>query len=123
MTETDLILLSLLVFLPSAFGLVTLFFPKGRDEWVRWLALFGSAATLVVSLFLFIDYYSLLDSQPDASGRPMYGPSLTLEARADAAQRVANQSVPGPRSSFDCLARLPWVERFRIDYFLGTDGI
>src|SRR5689334_18390953 len=123
MTESDLILLSLVVFLPAAFGLAVLFFPKGRDEWVRWWALFGSAVTLVLSLCLFIDYYALLDSQPDASGRPLHSPNLTLEARADRAQAAAYAAVPGPRDSGDCLTRLPWVEQFRIDYFLGTDGI
>ena len=32
MIESDLILLSLVVFLPTVFGLVALFFPRGRDE-------------------------------------------------------------------------------------------
>src|SRR5262245_49141125 len=114
MIESDLILLSLVVFLPSLFGLAVLFFPRGRDEWVRWWALLGSAATLVLSLCLLIDYFALLDSQPDASGRPLHSPSLTLEARADRAQATAggamHDGVPGPRDSGDCLTRLPWVE-------------
>ena len=48
--------MSLVVFLPSAFALVLLFFPKGQDEAMRWWALLGTAATLGVSFGLFFQF-------------------------------------------------------------------
>ena len=56
MSEPDLILMSVLIFLPLAFAAGLLFFPKGSEEYMRWWSLFGTAATLVVSIWIFIDY-------------------------------------------------------------------
>jgi NADH-quinone oxidoreductase subunit M len=123
MLEADLILLSLVIFLPTVFGIALLAFPSKRPEWMRWWALFGAALTLVLSLCLLIDYYALLDSRADASGRLQHSPGTLLEGRVDEAARRAAEDVPRPRDSGDEVARLPWIERFHIDYFLGLDGI
>src|SRR5437773_11284540 len=55
--EHDLVWMSLVIFAPSLFALILLFIPRGRDEWMRWCTLFGTALTLVLSLIMFIDYY------------------------------------------------------------------
>jgi len=47
-------MMSLVIFLPSVFALVLLFFPRGKEEYMRWFALLGTAATLVLSIFMFI---------------------------------------------------------------------
>src|SRR4051794_2113068 len=116
MPETDLLWMSAVIFLPSVFALVLLFFPRGSDEYMRWWSLFGTAATLVVSLFLTIDFqYGVLESHrgnPDAS-------SLARRAEKDAALHA--ESKPG--DSQDLVGRYPWISRFNIDYFLGIDGI
>src|ERR1700730_15912068 len=54
MPETDVILMSLVIFVPRIFALGLLFFPKGTEEWMRWWALFGTALTLGLSLCMFV---------------------------------------------------------------------
>src|SRR5438128_390559 len=115
MVEFDLILMSLCIFLPSVFALVLLFFPKGSEEYMRWWTLLGTAFTLVVSLFLFIDYLKMMDidlSNPQAT---------TLAERTHKMNDRANDA--DPRSSDDMVARFPWISQFNIDYFVGVDGI
>src|SRR6476619_6596038 len=120
MVDTDLLLMTLCIFLPSAFALVLLFFPKGSEEYMRWWALLGTSVTFVVSMILFIDYLSMLEARvEEKTVRP--GISSTLVARADQAVKDANDHKP--RKSDDLLSRVPWISQFNIDYFLGIDGI
>jgi NADH-quinone oxidoreductase subunit M len=115
MNELDLLWMTLCIFVPSGFALVLLFFPKGTEEYMRWWTLLGTAVTLVVSLFLFIDYLKMLDvniSNPKTT---------TLASRTQALNLRANEA--DPRESGDMVARFPWISRFNIDYFLGVDGI
>src|SRR5438552_1858673 len=53
--EHDLVLMSLVIFVPSLFAIALLFIPRGQEEWMRWVALFGTAVTLVLSLFLILE--------------------------------------------------------------------
>jgi NADH-quinone oxidoreductase subunit M len=117
--EYDLILMSLVIFVPTLFALVLLFFPRRSDEYMRWWSLLGTAVTLVLSLWLFIDYLGMLDRQLDANGRAM--PSSSLLARHElAAEKAASGQ---PRDSGDLFTRFPWISHFNIDYYLGVDGI
>jgi NADH-quinone oxidoreductase subunit M len=118
MVEMDMVWMSAVIFLPTVFGLVLLFFPKGSDEYMRWWSLLGTALTFVVSLFLFIDYLDMLSSNPDSTGRPLKVTSLAVRAQHDA-QRPLQDS----RDSRDQITRYPWMSRFNIEYFLGVDGI
>src|SRR6266545_406337 len=110
--ELDLFWMSAVIFLPTVFALVLLFFPRGSEEWMRWWTLLGTAGTLVISLILYIDFqYGVLErdrGNPEAS-------SLARRVEADAAQRGAG----GPGKSDDQVARVPWISRFNIEYFLG----
>jgi len=123
MPETDMIMMSLVIFLPSMFALALLLFPKGTEEWMRWFALLGSALTMVFSLFIFVDYYNLLDRSATVSPgrRAMHSQSASLEERAEEAGKRAASSAPAV--SNDYVARTQWIERFNIDYYLGVDGI
>src|SRR6266508_914299 len=56
MQETDLILMSLVIFVPALFALGLIFFPRGSDEAVRWWSLSGTALTLGLSLCAFISF-------------------------------------------------------------------
>src|SRR5947207_7679078 len=88
MVELDLIWMSLCIFLPSIFALVLLFFPKGTEEYMRWWTLLGTAATLVISLFLFIDFLKMMDidlSNPQAT---------TLAERTQKMNLRANDADP-----------------------------
>jgi NADH-quinone oxidoreductase subunit M len=117
--ELDLIMMSLVIFVPSLFALVLLAFPRGSDEYMRWWTLFGTAVTFVLSLFLFIDYWRMLNVDIEQDGRPKA--SSTLTARADATQ--VRQANVDPRDTDDMVGRYPWIPQFSIEYFLGLDGI
>jgi NADH-quinone oxidoreductase subunit M len=78
MPESDLIWMSVLVFLPAAFAAALLLFPPRWAEPMRWFALFGTAGTLAVSLCVLVDYYAMLDSRMDKNGRPLAYPVKTV---------------------------------------------
>ncbi len=120
MPETDLTLMSLCIFLPTIFAVVLLFIPKGLTEYVRWFSLLGTACTFVVSTMLFINYLGMLEKDTEGlTGRPKS--STTLLERAEA-QTLQHLKGDAPLAE-DQVARLPWISRFNIDYFLGVDGI
>lgn len=121
--ELDLIQLSVLVFLPLIFAVGLLAIPGRFREVLRWWTLFGTAATLTVSLCTLIDYHRLLDSYSDRSTRSMYHPATRLDSRSDQQLSDAAQAVPRAFNSFDLLTRRAWVERFDVNYALGVDGI
>ena len=123
MPESDLIWLSLLVFLPAIFAAGLLAFPAKWAEAMRWWALFGTAGTLALSLCVVVGYYTLLDSHLDANGKPGYSVHTRLDARADKAASDAAQPIPKALQSKDWVARRPWVKPFDIQYALGVDGI
>ncbi len=120
MLELDLIWMSLVIFIPTLFALGLLFFPKGSEEAMRWWTLFGTAATLGVSLCMFIqfkndtlDFHGVLQNKDNRA-------KATLLYRADQADFAPLGSVS---LSNDWVGRIPWIQRFNIDYYLGTDGI
>jgi NADH-quinone oxidoreductase subunit M len=82
---------------------------------MRWIALIGTAVTLVVSLFMFIDYYQMLNRV----GREQ----ALLEQRAAEAESGAARADARGYKSDDWVARRAWIPRFRIEYYLGVDGI
>jgi NADH-quinone oxidoreductase subunit M len=114
MTATDTLWMTALIFTPTVFALLILFVPKGKDEAMRWLALFGAAITLAVSIIVFMGYLEL-------PGVWAPGGLSSLQARADTA--AASAGGLRPPASSDWLARLPWIRQFNIQYFLGVDGI
>jgi NADH-quinone oxidoreductase subunit M len=116
--EYDLILMSLVIFMPTLFALVLLFFPRQSEEYMRWWSLLGTALTLVLSLWLFIDYLRMLDFHLDTAGRY---PGSSLQARH--AQASLRTGAFNPREGYDLFTRFPWISRFNIDYYLGVDGI
>jgi NADH-quinone oxidoreductase subunit M len=119
--EWDVVWMSLVVFLPTAFALVLLLFPKGSEEAMRWWALVGTAATLGVSLGMFFQFkFDTVDAQGVLNGREERS-RASLEYRAKLADAAADKGDPA--LSKDWVARYPWIQRFRIDYYLGVDGI
>src|SRR5437763_17214885 len=100
MQETDMWWMTALIFTPTVFALLILFVPKGKEEAMRWLALFGTAATLAVSIVVLIGYL-------DLPGVTAPGTLSSLESRADTAAAAAG--AMRPPDSADWVARLPWV--------------
>src|SRR5262245_2526149 len=108
----DTLLMSLVIFLPSVFAVGLFFFRKGKEEWMRWFALLGTAVTMVVSSFILIDYYNLLDSTGDSrpGTRAMHASAASLEARADAAAKSANaEDTTNRRDPKDYVSRTEWI--------------
>src|SRR5262249_4404376 len=104
-------------------ALVLIFVPRGQEEWMRWISLFGTAITLVLSLLLFIDYRAdVVDfHRGDGTARNQEELLGVLDARADTADR--DELAARALKRQDWVARRSWIERFNIDYYLGTDGI
>ncbi len=123
MLEYDLILMSLVIFVPAAFGLALLVFPSKALDAMRWWATFGSAVAVVLSVCLLIDYYSMLDSRSDRAVRSLHHPATSLEARSIEAARRAFKDVPEAQLGRDWVAKIPWIPRFDINYSIGIDGI
>jgi NADH-quinone oxidoreductase subunit M len=121
--ELDLIWLSVLIFLPAAVATLLVLFPARFKEGMRWVALFGTAGTLALSLCTLIDYYRVLEFRSDRTTRSMYHPDSRLDARLEAQQERAAAPVPGPYLSDDLVTIRPWIERFDVNYALGVDGI
>jgi NADH-quinone oxidoreductase subunit M len=123
MVEYDLVLMSLVIFVPAAFGLLGLLFPAKWVEAVRWWALIGTAATLVLSLCLLIEYYALLDSRSDRGLKSLHHPKTQLDARVDEAMRHEANEKRAAVQGFDWVASVPWIPRFDINYAIAIDGI
>jgi NADH-quinone oxidoreductase subunit M len=115
------VLMSLVIFLPSLFALALMFFPKGTEEWMRWFTLFGTAATLVVSIVILIDfYYDVIDANR-STDRARDARLLDTRALAQAEAHAGAQARS--HANHDWVARYPWIQRFGIEYYLGLDGI
>lgn len=121
--ELDMIWLCVLIFLPSVVALLLLAVPGRFRELMRWLAVFGTAGTLAVSLCVWVDYHRVLEHHSDRSVRSMYHPASSLEARL--LKQTANAAAPVPRPylSDDLIVYRPWIERFGIHFAIGVDGL
>src|SRR3954462_8028608 len=104
MPESDLIWLSLLVFLPAIFAVGLLAFPPKWTEAMRWWATFGAAGTLSLALCGVVGDYNLLGRHPDANGKPGYSVHTRLDARAAQAASDAAQPIPKVLQSSDWVA-------------------
>src|SRR3954462_12755230 len=106
MIESDLLIMSLCIFVPTLFALVLPFFPKGSEEYMRWWTLLGTAVTFVLSTFLFVDYLALLDQNSVVAANVRRPHTRTeLPGRAKAANEAAQKNEPA--KSDDLIARYP----------------
>jgi NADH-quinone oxidoreductase subunit M len=123
--DFDIVWLTLLIFLPSAFALVLLFFPRGTEEYMRWWTLFGTAATFIVSVIVFVQYYGMLQKTPDpqALKHEIFRPAAALGLAQRADRLDKDEAAFARPNSGDLLARVPWIRPFNIEYYVGIDGI
>src|SRR4051812_3821207 len=121
MAETDLIWLSLLVFMPSLFALVLLFFPRGWEKATCWWSLAGTAVTLGLAIAVFINYKVGVIDRAGVMNSKEERQRISLEDRTTRMDRAEGDTAE--INSTDYVARRPWIERFNIDYFVGIDGI
>jgi NADH-quinone oxidoreductase subunit M len=116
--EYDLILMTLVIFVPTLFAVAILFIPRGQDELVRWIALFGTTITLVLSLWLLIDFQrGVVDANLTNEDK-----EASLLSRRVWNDKIVREEGKAPRGD-DMVARYPWIKRFNIEYYLGVDGI
>src|SRR5271170_5712862 len=117
MPETDMIWMSLVIFIPSVFALGLLFFPRDWKEGMRWWTLFGTALTLGVSIAVFVYYKSeVVDPNVNSTRDERVG-----AARQSLLARTAEAESHGPSAppiSGDWISRNDWIKGFNIEYFL-----
>jgi NADH-quinone oxidoreductase subunit M len=121
MPETDVLWMSAVVFLPTAFALVLLFFPRGSEEAMRWWSLLGTALTLGASIGMFVLFWKNTVEFNGVNTDPEFRHRASLEYRVRLADQRAPRGEPEPEN--DWVARYTWIPRFNIDYYLGADGI
>src|SRR5215212_9898933 len=105
--QSDLWWMTALAFAPTVFALFILFVPKGKEEVMRWLALFGTAVTLAVSIIVLLGYL-------DLPGVTTPGGLSSLESRTDAAaavQGVQTNPATGGRTGLRPPPSGDWVAR------------
>ncbi len=87
------LLLSLIVFLPTAGALVLAFFPREKTEAMKYFSLLVTVVTFALTLLMIV---------------PGVGDTWAFNAGEAALQKTFS---------------LPWIPSFNIDYLMGTDGI
>jgi NADH-quinone oxidoreductase subunit M len=120
MPETDVIWMSLVIFTPTVFALLLVFFPRGAERAMCWFSLAGTALTLGISIGMFILFKT---DTIDRVGVPTNNPEARVMASLDWRAEQADRDETAARKSDDWVARYPWISRFGIDYYLGVDGI
>ncbi len=121
MAERDLLWMTAVVFIPSVFALLLIFVPRGKEELMRWLSLAGTGLTLGVSIGMFIAFYNdVIDARNVRGLDPRSREWVSLDYRLG---QIEAEKVGDPQKSTDWLASYPWIDRFNINYYLGTDGI
>jgi NADH-quinone oxidoreductase subunit M len=120
MAETDLLWMSAVVFIPAVFALALIFVPRGKEEIMRWLSLFGTAMTLGASIGMFILFYSNIIDENNVRGGLEENRRWASSTAGPSRSRPARSATPRSR---DWLTSYPWIERFHINYYLGADGI
>ncbi len=92
--SNPIVLLSLIIFLPTAAALAICFLPKGRDELAKLVALLTTGLVFLLTLWV------ALPGGPDDGVRFQLGVS-----------------------EMQYVVSVPWIPSFGIDYMLGLDGI
>ena len=85
MAELDLIWMSLVIFIPTRVRAGADVLSARTEEYMRWWSLLGTAVTLVVSLFVFIDFNQMLEhtatAPAGAPAKPHFWPATTRPSR------------------------------------------
>ena len=119
MTLTDEVLLTLLWLVPLAGSLVVLCLPRGAVGLIRGVSLAATLAALALSLLAYSRYV--------APGGPASAPLevRTAANRLEPAEPGGDPTAPKEdgAAAYDLVVRRAWIPFFRIEYYLGLDGI
>jgi NADH-quinone oxidoreductase subunit M len=118
---SDFLLLTLLWLVPLVGALVVLAVPKAAEQWIKVIALAFTIATFVLTLMAYEEYVAP-GSRPSTplSDRVK---NNTLEANSDSNDTELTVSREAGLGEYDLVVRRAWIPYFRIQYFLGLDGI
>src|ERR1051326_841123 len=106
--EYDLILMTLVIFLPTLFAIplmIPYIFPKGSEEYMRWWALLATAVTLAVNMWIFIDYRQNVHVRYEQNNLTPENGSLLARAAAD----KEGDSGINVRRDQDWISQVPWI--------------
>jgi NADH-quinone oxidoreductase subunit M len=112
----DLVLLTSVWLIPLIGVLVVLAIPKRNEAWVRRTALGFTIATFAVSLVA-LGSYVTEDSANRALEERVRDNTVSYQAGSEARTQEADAA------QYDLVVRRPWIPSFKIEYFLGLDGI
>ncbi|MEW4571198.1 NADH-quinone oxidoreductase subunit M [Tautonia sp. JC769] len=113
---SDNVLLSLLWAAPVVGSVLVLALPGRNDLAIKATALGITAMTFVLSLVAFGAFLSIGEGRPDAS--------LVARAGQNLVEAGEQAGIPAVRDAAgDLVYRGPWIPYFKIEYFLGLDGI
>jgi NADH-quinone oxidoreductase subunit M len=119
--ETDTLIMTGLIFVPVIFAVLLLFFPKGQEENMRRFTFLGTLIVVALSLMLFVDFWNLHDQNLS------FPEGETLEYRAAELLKTKNVAANPNRANvgrdYDLIGRVPWIDRFGIEYYVGVDGL
>src|SRR5688500_18507361 len=91
MAETDLLWMTLVVFIPTIFALGLVFFPRGSEESMRWWTLFGTALALGASLGMFFEFRQHTVERQGVTSSPEAREAASLSGRS----RDSEFAAPG----------------------------
>jgi NADH-quinone oxidoreductase subunit M len=113
---SDLVLLTSLWLIPLVGTLAVLAIPKRNESWIRWTSLAFTVVTFAISLVALENYVN-----EQAASRPLedrvQDNTVTYPSTGEPVARESGTS------QYDLVVRRSWIPSFRIEYYLGLDGI
>src|SRR5689334_3287709 len=116
---SDLLLLSLLWVVPLAGSIAVLLMPKGATSAIRWTSLGVTRAPFRLTLVAFSTYIGQ-DSRAQA---PLAERAKNNRLVGDGSANSVLRAEESGAAQSDLMVRRDWISYFKIQYFLGIDGI
>jgi NADH-quinone oxidoreductase subunit M len=114
----DNVLLSSLWLLPMIGLVIVLAIPKRSEQAIKWAALAFTLATFAMSLVILGVYLT-----ENKAWAPLRERVTHNTVRYTPRGEVLGASEEPQEGQYDLVVRYPWIPYFRIEYYLGVDGI
>lgn len=124
--------LSLIIFVPIIAGVLILFIPKEQKDLVRGIAFSAAAIVLGLSLFVYANYNSQVESlsNDQATALAGAGHDLTRYNLDEPEANIVTDETAGTMTATSMFARglafeenVSWVPSLGINYHVGVDGL
>jgi NADH-quinone oxidoreductase subunit M len=113
---SDNVLLSSIWLLPLIGLVIVLVIPKRSEPAIKWVSLASTLATFIATLVVLAVYLSENRAQESLRARVQ---NNVVSGVAGGDEVVVDES----RGEYDLVVRRPWIPYFKIQYYLGVDGI